>query len=112
MKTHKITITVTEDVYTKLTKRAEKNFRTLSQEVNYILHQAFTRPGEFFSPTPLIYPEGVREFKYPPAPLNIPRPGNPPTPPTPPYKITCEQQPGDEPSPKDMTTFNFTNKNK
>lgn len=40
-----IKITLTEENYNKLKDAAEKNYRTLSQEINYRLNQLLSRPG-------------------------------------------------------------------
>lgn len=45
-KTQQIKITLTKENYDKLKESAEKNYRTLSQEVNYRLHQLLSRPGD------------------------------------------------------------------
>lgn len=57
-----IKITLTKENYNKLKESAEKNYRTLSQEVNYRLHQLLSRPGGLDSPSssPIYFPPGVR----------------------------------------------------
>lgn len=62
-KTQQIKITLTKENYDKLKESAEKNYRTLSQEVNYRLHQLLSRPGGLDSlsaPSPIYFPPGVR----------------------------------------------------
>lgn len=58
-----IKITLTKENYNKLKEAAEKNYRTLSQEVNYRLHQLLSRPGNLDTPasSPIYFPPGVRE---------------------------------------------------
>lgn len=55
-----IKITLTEENYNKLKDAAEKNYRTLSQEINYRLNQLLSRPGGLDSPSPIYFPPGVR----------------------------------------------------
>lgn len=61
-KTQQIKITLTKENYDKLKESAEKNYRTLSQEVNYRLHQLLSRPGglDSLSSSPIYFPPGVR----------------------------------------------------
>lgn len=95
---HQIKITLTEDNYKKLQQSAEKNYRTLSQEVNYRINQLLSRPGGLDAPlsSPLIYPAGVR------TPLHT-EPGIP----EPPYKITLNTDTFEKP-----TADIFNNKSK
>lgn len=76
-KTQQIKITLTKENYDKLKEAAEKNYRTLSQEVNYRLHQLLSRPGglDSLSSSPIYFPPGVRT---PVAPIHtMPTPENP-----------------------------------
>lgn len=59
-KTQQIKITLTKENYDKLKESAEKNYRTLSQEVNYRLHQLLSRPGNLDTPasSPIYFPPG------------------------------------------------------
>lgn len=69
-----IKITLTKENYNKLKEIAEKNYRTLSQEVNYRLNQLLSRPGGLDAPASPIYfpPGGIR------TPITtIPNPENP-----------------------------------
>ena len=77
-----IKITLTKENYNKLKESAEKNYRTLSQEVNYRLHQLLSRPGgldSLSSPSPIYFPPGVRTPVAPTsAPIHtMPSPENP-----------------------------------
>lgn len=38
-------IVIPDDIYTKIKIEAEKNFRTINQEINYRLHKSFTAPA-------------------------------------------------------------------
>lgn len=51
----RFTITVPDELYTLLTKQAEKDLRTLSQEITYLLRDRLTT-----TPGGLYYPPGVR----------------------------------------------------
>lgn len=77
-----IKITLTKENYNKLKESAEKNYRTLSQEVNYRLHQLLSRPGglDSLSSSPIYFPPGVRT---PVTPVNIPDTAIPKTIPSP-----------------------------
>lgn len=55
-----IKITLTEENYNRLKDLADKNYRTLSQEVNFRLKQILSRPGGPDAPSPLYFPPGVR----------------------------------------------------
>lgn len=37
-------IVIPDDIYEKIKIEAEKNFRTINQEINYRLHKSFTAP--------------------------------------------------------------------
>lgn len=94
---HQIKVTLTEENYNKLKQSAEKNYRTISQEINFRLSQLLSRPGGLDAPltSPIYYPPGVRELKD--------APGIPETP----YKITLDTpQVHTQPHPKSIT---FTN---
>lgn len=38
-------IVIPDDIYEKIKVEAEKNFRTINQEINYRLHKSFTAPA-------------------------------------------------------------------
>lgn len=68
-----IKITLTQENYEKLQQSAEKNYRTISQEVNYRLSLLLSRPGGLDAPTnPLYFPPGVRSIPDTFIPHNTP----------------------------------------
>lgn len=64
---HQIKVTLTEENYNKLKQSAEKNYRTISQEINFRLSQLLSRPGGLDAPltSPIYYPPGVRSIPSP-----------------------------------------------
>lgn len=73
--THQIRVTLTEENYSHLKASAEKNYRTIAQEVNYRLNQLLSRPGGLDTPSPIIYPPGIRSPLPQSQPINIERTG-------------------------------------
>ena len=78
-KNHQIKVTLTEENYNKLKQSAEKNYRTLTQEINFRLSQLLSRPGGLDAPltSPIYYPPGVRTPLPPNIIHTIPIPENP-----------------------------------
>jgi len=70
---HQIKVTLTEENYNKLKQSAEKNYRTISQEINFRLSQLLSRPGGLDAPltSPIYYPPGVRSIPSPENPYTI-----------------------------------------
>lgn len=68
-----IKITLTNENYEKLQQSATKNYRTISQEINYRLNQLLSRPGGLDAPTnPIIYGPGIRSIPDQFIPHNTP----------------------------------------